>query len=145
MPSTWRVLYDTLLDGLAAAEADARPDPDRFTLREMLAHVAEWEAIFLQRMERIRAETMPTLPDLDEGQLAIENRYDTLDPAAQQQLFAGRRARTVTFLQSLTPDEWRREGLRPEIGSVSVADIAILMALHDNYHLEQIARFRAVA
>lgn len=35
-------VFESLLAGLTDAEIDRRPDPDRFTLREMMAHLADW-------------------------------------------------------------------------------------------------------
>jgi len=42
---------------------DARPDPARFTLREMVAHLADWEAVFLRRLTPWTTTTpTPTRP-----------------------------------------------------------------------------------
>ena len=41
------VLARLLADMSDPAVYDRTPDPDRFTLREMVAHLADWEAVFL--------------------------------------------------------------------------------------------------
>src|SRR5689334_12368800 len=81
LSSTPEVLA-TILKGLDSSDSawDFRPDPERFTLREMVAHLADWDPIFLHRLERIRDEDNPNLPDLDEGQIAIESDYAHQDP-----------------------------------------------------------------
>ena len=61
------VLARLLADTSEPAVYDRRPDPDRFTLREMVAHLADWEAVFLDRLSKTRDEENATLQGLDEG------------------------------------------------------------------------------
>jgi hypothetical protein len=136
-------LYEIALKDLTAEEADRRPEPERFTIREIMAHLAEWEEVFLLRMQRMVNEEHPTLEGYDEGAWAIEHNYAATDPREQLTHFRERRARIVDFLRARTPTDWERSGLRPEIGVVTVEAIALLMPLHDIYHLKQIALWRA--
>jgi len=135
-------LLERLLEGLTPAEADFQPDPKRFAIREIMAHLAEWEPIFLERMRRICAEEHPTLPDLDEGDLALQHHYATSDFAEQLQLFGERRAELVEFLRSRPAADWQRTANRPEIGVVTLESLAVLIPLHDTYHLAQITQWR---
>ena len=70
-------VLEALTEGLSANDPqwDVRPYSDRFTLREVVAHLADWEPIHLERIQRILAEDEPTLPDIDEEQIAIEHDY----------------------------------------------------------------------
>ena len=135
-------LFDHLLSGLSDAEADRRPDPDRFTIREVMAHLADWEDVFLQRMRRIRDEDRPTLEGYDEGQWAIDHNYASTNPFDQARLFGERRAKMVGFLRACGPDDWQRVGNRPEIGLISLEGLTLLVCLHDTYHLHQIVDIR---
>src|SRR5436190_13009197 len=96
-------VLETILRGKESSDPiwDFRPDPDRFTLREMVAHLADWEPIFMERFQRTRSETEPRLPDYDEGKIAIERDYAHSDPIANLARFRAGRASLVTFLQSL--------------------------------------------
>ena len=109
----------------------------RFTLREAVAHLADWETVFRHRIERIVNEDEPELPNIDEGQRAIDNEYEKTDWREQLDLFTVRRAEMVKYLVGLPLEAWHRTGLRPEIGRISVVDLAQLMVLHDLYHLRQ--------
>jgi hypothetical protein len=40
-------LFTQSLRDLTSHEADLRPDPQRFSIREIMAHLAHWEEIFL--------------------------------------------------------------------------------------------------
>ncbi len=135
-------LFGHLLRGLTEQEADRRPDPERFTIREVMAHLADWEPVFLDRLTRMRAEDHPILPGYDEGQRAIDRGYAQTDWHAQGLLFAERRRETLAFLQSCAPQDWGRAADRPEIGVLTIEAQALLIPLHDTYHLRQVAQWR---
>lgn len=135
-------LFDHLLRGLTDAEADRRPDPDRFTIREVMAHLADWEPVFLERLTRMRAEDHPTLPGYDEGQWAIDHGYSQTDWREQARLFADRRRDLAAFLRACAPQDWARTADRPEIGILTIEAQALLIPLHDTYHLRQLAQWR---
>ncbi len=138
-------LFATLLDGLTEEEADRRPDPNRFTIREILAHLAEWDSVFLGRMQRTCAEDHPTLPGYDEGQWAIDHDYAHTDWREQLALLTERRQAMAAFLRERRADEWVRTANRPEIGVLTLEGQAVLVPLHDTYHLRQIAEWRRTA
>jgi len=135
-------LLENALDGLTDADADRRPDPDRFTLREMTAHLADWEAIFAERMRRTRDEDEPPLPGYDEGELAVERDYAHADWRAKLVEFRQERARTLSLLRGLAHERWDRVAHRPEIGPMTLEGQAVLVSAHDMYHLRQAAAWR---
>ena len=135
-------LIASALQGISDAEADSRPDPDRFTLREAIAHIADFEPIFRGRMELIASTDTPTLENRDEEQMAIDRDYAHTDVAEQTQIFLAERAKTVALLQTLPLEFWSREGLREGVGTISLEDIAHLLVVHDVYHLKQIHDYR---
>lgn len=135
-------LFNHLLHGLTDTEADRRPDSDRFTIREIIAHLADWEPVFLERLTRMRSEDHPTLAGYDEGQWAIDHDYAHTDWREQLTLFTERRQVLTAFLRSCSPEEWGRTADRLEIGILTVEAQALLIPLHDTYHLRQIAEWR---
>ena len=132
-----------LLDALSEAEADFKPDPDRFTIRQALAHLADWEPIFLDRMRRMRTEQNPLLPGYDEGQLAIDRKYHERDWKTEFERFRQGRAAVLAFLAGISDEAWQRTGIRDEIGPVTIEYIAVLMSLHDAYHAKQFVEWRS--
>ncbi len=138
-------LLDFAVAGMTDAEADRRPDPERFTLREVLCHVADWEDVFLDRMIRTREQDTPHLQGYDEGQWALDHDYASRDWREQIRLIRERRPRLLVLLQSLSPDDWERAGSHSEVGPLTLETQATLVALHDTYHLRQIAEYRRTA
>ncbi len=131
-----------LLDGITAAEADFRPDPDRFTIREAISHVADWEPIFQARLRATLSEENPTLQGIDEGEVARAGNYGARDWNDQAQKFAEARAGTLSLIRSLQKADWDRLANHTEAGPITMTEQIILIAAHDAYHHQQFAQWR---
>lgn len=148
---------DYLLHGLAATPAvigalvdpasqtgwERRTDPERFSLREALAHLADWEPIWLERAQRIAAEEHPFLPSIDEGRIAAERDYASSDPGESLRRFREGRARLLDSLQPLPLEAWDRTGNREFVGVLSLQQLIGMALGHDGYHLAQIVELTA--
>ena len=131
-----------LLNGLSTEESDFRPEPHRFTIREVLAHLAEWENVFRGRIELTRDADRPLLQGYDEGQWAIDHDYASANWNEQLRLYGERRRTMVAILHDLTPEQWERAGNHTELGQVTIETQAVMVAAHDAYHLQQVAKWR---
>lgn len=136
-------LFGVLVRDMTDAEADRCPDPARFTIREALAHLADWENVFGGRLVQTRDEDSPILQGYDEGQWARDHDYAHADWRDQLRLFTERRQQMVALLRALTPEQWERTGNHTELGPITLEAQAILISAHDAYHLQQIAHWRA--
>jgi hypothetical protein len=116
---------------------DARSGPDRFTYREALAHLADWDAVFGERIRRIVAEDNPILPDIDEGELAVECDYASQDPLMIFDRFEASRAELVAQLHGLSEADWHRVGHREKVGDLNMLHLATMILGHDAYHIRQ--------
>ena len=130
-------VLEHLMRDATEADYDRRPDPDRFTLREVIAHLADWEGVWLERATRMVTEDRPSLPSYDEGQWAIDHNYSALEVAGQLAKFRDGRAGFAAYLNDLGPEQWDRVGVR-EFGPISVAQQCALVIGHDGYHLKQV-------
>ena len=62
---------------------------------------------------------------------------------AQLAAFASARGANLARVESLGPEAWRRTGLHPERGPVTLLELVRRMAAHDLSHLRQIERARS--
>lgn len=120
---------------------DLRPDPERFTLREIVAHLADWDPVFTARMERTVKEELPFIPDMDEGQVALDHDYAHQDPHAALARFRTARAALVVFLSGLTDADWSRVAVKEIHGPVTLERQAVMILAHDGYHMEQVVQW----
>lgn len=118
---------------------DEKPDPDRFSLREVVAHLLDYDTVSRERFEHIIREDRPELPDWDPTEAAAH--YDARDPKHQLENLLVSRQELAVWLEGLTDDEWKRTGSRPRVGEFSVEEGAALLLGHDSYHLVQVVEW----
>ncbi len=134
-----------LLEEVTGAEWDRRPDPERFTLREVMAHLADWEAILLGRLVQTRDQDKALLQGLDEGQVAVDNNYAHSDPMESLARYRAGRTDTVAFLRALSSEQWARRANHTELGPITTEGQAALIAFHDGYHRQQVVEWLSLA
>lgn len=120
---------------------DEALDLDRFTPREVAAHLTDWEPILRGRIEAAVNHAGSLLEAYDEVEMARANRYSERDPLEQCALFAREREITAACLRALRPEQWTGFATHPERGRQSAEDLANLLLGHDLYHIEQLTAY----
>lgn len=116
-------------------------DPERFTPREVIAHLADWEPIMLDRIKLAVQTPGATIQPYDEVQMAEDHGYRHSNPAEQLALWRERRAVTADWVRSVKKEDWSKSALHPERGEQSAEDLANLIVCHDLYHIEQLSAY----
>jgi hypothetical protein len=132
---------ERLVLAIPSGQYDERSDPERFTLREAVAHLADWEPIFLSRMksgvERNGAEVF----GIDESVRSIEMHYGTTEIPVALEAFKTARAETVAWLESLEEEDWLKHVKHNERGNLSTREHANMIVGHDMYHVEHLTQY----
>lgn len=140
-------VLERLLEGVAAADPvwDRRPDPARFTLREVIGHLADWNGVFTERITRVRDEDTPDLVAQKPEDVARISGSFMASPPELLARFRMTRAAMIPVLRALEPNQWERAGNiigHPVAsGAVSLESWFVQIAGHDGYHLQQIAQW----
>ena len=135
------VVLERLIRLIGPDRLDTPLEPDRFTPREVIAHLADWEPIMLGRLQQAIDHPGSTVQVWDEGEMAIQNRYSETNIDEQLMKYAAHRAETIARIEKLTPDELKLTIVHPERGSMTVDDQASLLIGHDAYHIEQLSAY----
>ncbi|HEY3284220.1 MAG TPA: DinB family protein [Armatimonadota bacterium] len=120
---------------------DETPDPDRFSIRGVLAHLADNLDVFAERIERILGEDHPRLPQWDPEAAATEGDYAHADPRACLSKLADGRAAIAARLKAVPESAWLRTGHRERMGDLTLEELMTLMLIHDANHLRQVAQW----
>ena len=118
---------------------DARPDAERFTLREIVAHLLDYDTICRERFEHMIRETDPQLSDWDMDEAA--RHYVNRNPSHDLERLLESRRSFAVWLEGLSAREWECTGSRPKAGKFSVLEGVTLMLGHDAYHLKQVVEW----
>ena len=123
-----------------------RPAPGKWSVQEILAHLADVERFGMQeRVERILRERRPVFEPFDQEKRAVELRYDRIDPWKSLRSLARRRRANVRWLRTLRPAQLRRVGVHPQVGEVSALHYLHEWAFHDLGHLKQVLEIKRYA
>lgn len=127
---------------LDAAELATPEAPGKWSVVEVVQHLADTEIVYGYRLRSTVAEDRPALAGYDQDAWASRLRYREvhLDDALDQ-LDALRRA-NLRWLRTLSHQERQRIGVHSERGEESVDHGLMLLVGHDLVHRRQIARIR---
>ncbi|MDZ4671060.1 MAG: DinB family protein [Phototrophicales bacterium] len=140
MSNSIKILNIILSDVSQHDATTYRDNGDGWTVLEVLCHLRDYDEIFYQRANQILNEEDPTFVPRDHEALVIENEYNNQNLHAVLAELNSTRARFITFFESLTPEQWERNGFHPEYGEFPMTRSAIQVGTHDVNHIEQITR-----
>jgi hypothetical protein len=124
---------------LSSGDATRRGPGDIFSPVEQCWHLADLEREgFGVRIDRLRRESAPILPDFEGASVAKERDYKSRSLREGLALFREERKRNLLALRSLEAHEWSRQGMQEGVGTVSLCDIPTFMAQHDSAHRGEI-------
>ena len=110
-------------------------DPDRFNLTEMVAHMSDFEDIFLDRLRLAHEAPGSTITPINPDARAEEKNYKTRDVHHELEVFDIRRRDMMDFFETLAEDDWQKTFKHPELGEVSIRDYAQIILAHDLSHV----------
>jgi hypothetical protein len=127
-----------LLDATPRERWMTRPEPQRWSAGEVLAHLADAEIVAGWRIRSILATDGAPLQPFDQDEWAAAFEYGAVDPAESLALFSAARASLLSLLTRVEPARREHHGLHAERGKETVAHLIQLYAGHDLNHLAQV-------
>jgi uncharacterized damage-inducible protein DinB len=117
-----------------------KPAPDKWSISEILAHLADAEIVGAWRLRQILGKNGASIQAYDQDKWATVFDYAHRSPKDSLQLFQSVRAANLAMLKALPKEFWNNYGTHEERGQESIAHIVKLFAGHDLNHLGQIER-----
>jgi hypothetical protein len=128
--------------GMGDASLRQSEKPGKWSIAQILQHLADSEIVFSWRLRLILAQDRPTLTGYDQDLCAERLGYAEADPTTALQIFRTLRQETVRLLRRASPADLKRVGIHSERGEESIEHLRKLYAGHDLLHLKQLARVR---
>lgn len=129
---------ERLIKGLTRKRLGKRPSPEKWSVTEILAHLADVEIVQGFRIRLILGSNGTTIQGFDQDVWARYSDYASHDPALSLEGYRVNRQRTIRLLKSLPKEMWDSYGVHSERGKESVKRVSEMMAGHDINHLRQI-------
>lgn len=129
-----------LVKGVSTAKLRKRPAPDKWSVAEILVHLADVEIVVGWRMRSILGAPGTPIQAFDQNAWVTAGHYQKRDPRKALAQHRVAREANLDLLKSLTPDQWKQFGMHSERGQESIEHIVRMLAGHDLNHLQQIER-----
>jgi DinB family protein len=127
-----------LVKRAAPSKLRKKPAPDKWSVAEILAHLADVEIVTGWRVRSILGSPGTPIQAFDQDAWAAAGHYAKRDVRKSLEQFRVLREANLALLKSLSPEQWKHYGMHAERGQESVERLLTMMAGHDLNHLEQV-------
>lgn len=115
-----------------------RPAPGKWSIAEILAHMADAELVGGFRMRLILGVNGIPIQAFDQDIWATTFQYSRRDPKMSLATFTMLRENNLAMLKSIPKALWENYGMHEERGKETIVQIARMFAGHDLNHLAQV-------
>ena len=124
--------------GLSGEQLDTRYRPGGWTLRQVVHHLPDSHLNSYLRFKWALTEDEPTIKTYDEVRAAELADYRLVPVETSLDFLELLHRKWVILLRALTPEQWSRGFVHPDLGRLDLATTAGLYAWHGRHHLAHI-------
>lgn len=135
-------LLALVLTGVFGEEEDFTTAPGKWSIRQIVAHVADAELVGAHRFRQVIAEDNPTLIAFNQDLWTQNLDYTRRKPKQSLETFRRIRAENYDLLKELPEGAWARTGNHSERGAVSLREMLEGYAGHAENHARQLQAIR---
>lgn len=121
----------------------ARPIPGKWSILEVVCHLADFELVNADRFQRVLAEESPTLFNAVPDQFLSSLKYEHRQLKDELQLIKAVRIHITTILRNQPETAWSRKFIHSVDGELSLLQLLQRATKHILHHLPFIEEKRA--
>ena len=129
-----------LVKPLSKKQLSQRPEPGKWSIAEILAHLADAELVGGWRMRLILGNNGVSLQPFDQDVWAETFAYARRDPTTSLETFRVLRENNLRMLKALPKNLWENYGMHQERGKETLTHIVRMFAGHDLNHLAHVEK-----
>jgi DinB superfamily len=129
---------EKLIRGLTPQQVRRQPEPGKWSIAEILAHLADAEIVVSWRMRSVIGANRITIQPFDQDVWTSVFQYAKRDPQQSLAVFRVLRQNNLAMLKRLPRETWDHYGMHLERGKETVSHMARMLAGHDTNHLRQV-------
>jgi len=116
--------------------------PGKWSIRQIVAHLADAELVMAHRFRQVIAEDAPILVWFDQDAWAARLDYARRKPKQSLETLRRTRAENVELLKGLAESAYERAGNHTRNGRMTLHDLLEHSAVHTENHARQIGEIR---
>jgi len=128
--------------GAAGSELDFKPE-GKWSVRQIVCHLSDSEAVGLMRFRQIIAEENPSMVAWDQEAWGSKLDYDKRKISQALEMFRVLRSSNFDLLKDLPEASFERQGTHTQRGPLTLKDLLRIYAEHVENHVKQIQGVRA--
>ena len=128
------------IQGLSAKQLKWRPEPVKWSIAEIIAHLADAEIVASWRMRSVIGENGITIQPFDQDAWASAFEYRDRDARRSLEVFRVLRENNIQMLNEIPRETWENYGMHLERGKETISHLTRMFAGHDTNHVLQIER-----
>ena len=128
-------LLERSIQGLNDEQLDARPIAGKWSTRQVVCHIVDFEPIYADRMKRVIAENCPTFFGGDPDIFAAGLAYGHRPVGTELELLVAVRRQMATILRELNAEDFQRMGKHSEAGPLSLETLLQRITGHVPHHV----------
>ena len=132
--------FAALIKGLSKKRLTRRLQPGKWSIAEILAHMADAELVIGYRLRRILADNGTPIRAFNQDAWAETFNYANSDSKTSLETFRALRESNLRLLSSVPKSLWKNYGEHQERGRETVEHIVRLIAGHDLNHIAQVEK-----
>jgi uncharacterized damage-inducible protein DinB len=122
------------VSGMSDEQLDASPIPYKWSTRQVVLHISDFDLIYADHMKRVIAESEPKLRDGDRKLFAARLAYDKRDVDEEIRMIKAVRRHMGRIFRAIDAEAFERKGIHSEHGPVTLADLLQRAADHIPHH-----------
>lgn len=131
-----------LLSGITSAEAQVKPNPESWSILEVVCHLYDEEREdFREHLDWILHRQSEVWHPIDPMGWVTERKYNEQDYMGMQEKFFAERARSLEWLRGLSGANWETSHTS-QYGTMRAGDLLASWVAHDNLHIRQLVELR---
>jgi hypothetical protein len=127
-----------LIRGLSPRQLRWQPAPGKWSIAEILAHLADVEIVASWRLRSVIASSGVTIQPFNQDVWASAFQYNKRNPKRSLELFRFLRENNLEMLEHAAPASWDNYGMHLERGKETLAHLTRMFAGHDTNHVLQV-------
>ena len=112
------------------------PVPGKWSLQQVICHLADFEPIYADRMKRVLVEDNPTLFGGDPDVFAAGLQYEHRSVLEELELIACVRKQMARILRQSDVEDFQRTGVHSEAGPLTLETLLERITNHIPHHLK---------
>ncbi|MDA1017566.1 MAG: DinB family protein [Planctomycetota bacterium] len=123
------------VSGMSDDDLNATPIIGKWSTRQVVCHLADFEPVYADRMKRVIAEDRPTFFGGDPNEFAARLAYEQRDVAEELRLIEVVRAQMTRILRTLAVEDFQRSGVHSEDGPMTLETLIQRITKHVPHHV----------